>query len=194
MLDPIDLLWLLIPFGFGYMLGSIPFGLLLTRLAGLGDIRAIGSGNIGATNVLRTGNKWLAAATLACDLLKGTVTVVVADQLIGREIALVAGFGAFIGHVFPVWLKFRGGKGVATFVGVLLGLLWPAALAFGLIWMIVAGLSRYSSLAALVASAAAPLILYWFELRPEAALFAVLTVIVWFKHRDNIRRLRAGTE
>jgi glycerol-3-phosphate acyltransferase PlsY len=194
MLDPADLPWLLIPFGFGYLLGSIPFGLILTRLAGLGDIRAIGSGNIGATNVLRTGNKWLAATTLACDLLKGTIAVVAIDQLIGRELALFAGLGAFLGHVLPVWLRFRGGKGVATFVGVALGLFWPAALAFGLIWLAVAGLSRYSSLAALVASAATPLVFFWFELRPEAALFAVLTVILWVKHRDNIRRMLAGTE
>jgi glycerol-3-phosphate acyltransferase PlsY len=194
MLDPSDLLRLLTAFGFGYLLGSIPFGLILTRLAGLGDIRAIGSGNIGATNVLRTGNKWLAATTLACDLLKGTIAVVIVDQLIGREIALFAGLGAFLGHVLPVWLRFRGGKGVATFVGVALGLFWPAALAFGCIWLAVAGLSRYSSLAALVASAATPLVFFWFELRPEAALFVVLTVILWIKHRDNIRRLLAGTE
>jgi glycerol-3-phosphate acyltransferase PlsY len=184
----------LLAFAFGYLCGSIPFGLLFTRAAGLGDIRAIGSGNIGATNVLRTGNKHLAAATLLCDMLKGLVPVILLDFSYGREFALVAGLGAFIGHIFPVWLNFRGGKGVATFIGVLTGLFWPAALAFGVLWSSIAWLTRYSSLAALSASAVVPIILYQFDLIPETILFAVLAAILWIKHHENIRRLLSGTE
>src|SRR5215211_3982621 len=135
---------------FGYALGSIPFGLILTRVAGTADIRGIGSGNIGATNVLRTGHKGLAAATVACDILKGTAAVLVMDWLWGRDHAVLAGLGAFLGHVFPIWLRFRGGKGVATYVGVLVALAWPAALGFAGIWAVVAGLTRYSSLAGLL--------------------------------------------
>jgi glycerol-3-phosphate acyltransferase PlsY len=194
MLGPLEPLPSLITTAFGYLCGSIPFGLLLTRAAGLGDIRAIGSGNIGATNVLRTGNTQLAAATLLCDMLKGLVPVILLDFSYGRELAIVAGFGAFIGHIFPVWLNFRGGKGVATFVGVLIGLFWPAAIAFGAIWVSIAWLTRYSSLAALIASAAVPIILYQFDLLPETVLFALLAAILWIKHRDNIRRLMSGTE
>jgi glycerol-3-phosphate acyltransferase PlsY len=179
---------------FGYLCGSIPFGLVFTRMAGMGDIRSIGSGNIGATNVLRTGNKHLAAATLVCDMLKGTFAVVVLDIVAGRDVAIVAGLGAFFGHVFPVWLNFKGGKGVATFIGVLLGLFWPAAVAFGLIWGSIAWVTRYSSLAALVASAAAPVVLYSFGLYPEAVLFAALALVLWAKHHENIRRLLAGNE
>jgi len=179
---------------FGYLCGSVPFGLLFTRAGGLGDIRAVGSGNIGATNVLRTGNKSLAAATLICDLLKGTLAVVVLDFSYGRDLAVIAGLGAFLGHVFPVWLQFKGGKGVATFIGVILGLFWPAALAFGAIWASVAWVTRYSSLAALVASAAVPFILYAFSLYPETLLATVLALILWIKHHENIRRLLAGTE
>src|SRR5215468_7653983 len=149
-----------VAFIIGYLLGSIPFGLILTKLAGTQDLRSIGSGNIGATNVLRTGNKGLAAATLIGDMLKGTVAVIIAGSLWGPNAAMIAGLGAFLGHVFPVWLKFKGGKGVATYIGVLLGLAWPAALAFGVIWLAVAALTRYSSLAALVASAATPAILW----------------------------------
>src|SRR6201991_3064487 len=141
---------------FGYLLGSIPFGLVLTRLAGTGDIRAIGSGNIGATNVLRTGRKGLAAATLLCDMLKGTLAVVIAGYYGGPNAAMLAALGAFLGHLFPVWLKFRGGKGVATYIGVLLGLFWPAAVGFCVIWLATAFASRYSSLSALVASAVTP--------------------------------------
>lgn len=189
-----ELPWLLLALAFGYLLGSIPFGLLFTKLVGLGDIRSIGSGNIGATNVLRTGNKKLAAATLLADMLKGTVAVLAAAYALGVGAALAAGLGAFLGHVFPVWLKFKGGKGVATFLGVLLGVFWPAALAFGAIWLLVAGISRYSSLSALTASAATPLILYWFGLPGAAALFALMALILWIKHGDNIRRLMAGTE
>src|SRR5919204_3927804 len=174
---------------FGYLLGSIPFGLVLTRLAGTGDIRTIGSGNIGATNVLRTGRKGLAAATLLCDMLKGTVAVLVTYSFFGPDLAVLAGIGAFLGHLFPVWLKFKGGKGVATYIGVLLALAWPAALAFGIIWLLVAGLTRYSSLAALVASAATPLILWLNKDLQEAQVFLLLTIIIFVTHRANIARL-----
>src|SRR6202140_1711737 len=136
----------------GYLFGSIPFGLLLTHAAGGPDIRAIGSGNIGATNVLRTGRKALAAATLIGDMLKGTVAVLLAAAALGKDAAVAAALGAFLGHLFPVWLNFRGGKGVATYIGVLLGLAWPAAAAFCVIWLVVAFATRYSSLSALVAS------------------------------------------
>ena len=144
---------------FGYLCGSIPFGVMLTRLAGTQDIRTVGSGNIGATNVLRTGRKALAAATLLGDMLKGTVAVLIVLYRSSRNLALVAGLGAFIGHLFPVWLSFKGGKGVATYIGILLGLAWPVALAFCVIWLAVAALTRYSSLAALIASAATPVVL-----------------------------------
>jgi glycerol-3-phosphate acyltransferase PlsY len=178
----------------GYLLGSIPFGLILTRLAGGGDIRAIGSGNIGATNVLRTGRKGLAAATLIGDMLKGTAAVIIAGLAVGAEAAMLAGLAAFLGHLFPVWLRFKGGKGVATYIGVLLGLFWPAALVFCAIWLVVAALSRYSSLSALVASALTPLALYLFGHEPLALLFLLLTVLLWIKHQQNIQRLMAGTE
>src|SRR6185369_12890014 len=145
----------------GYLLGSIPFGLILTRLAGTQDLRAIGSGNIGATNVLRTGRKGLAAATLLGDMLKGTVAVLVTRYVLGDNVAIAAAVGAFLGHVFPVWLRFRGGKGVATYIGVLLGIAWPAAVIFCVVWLAVAAASRYSSLAALTASLAAPAYLWW---------------------------------
>ncbi len=179
---------------FGYALGSIPFGLLLTRLAGTRDIREIGSGNIGATNVLRTGRKSLAAATLLCDMLKGTVAVLLAWHFLGQDAAISAGLGAFLGHLFPVWLKFKGGKGVATYIGVLAAFAWPVALAYGGIWIAVAVLSRYSSLSALVATAATPVLLWWFGYQSEAQLFLVLSVLVFFMHRANISRLYAGTE
>jgi len=180
---------------FGYLVGSIPFGVVLTRLAGTADLRSIGSGNIGATNVLRTGHQGLAAATLLCDVLKGTVAVLVMDWLWGRDHALIAGLGAFLGHLFPVWLKFRGGKGVATYLGVLLGLApWPGAAAFAAIWLAVAGLTRYSSLAALVASAATPAVLWANDDRQEALWFVLLTVLVFVMHRSNIARLLSGTE
>jgi glycerol-3-phosphate acyltransferase PlsY len=146
-------------FVFGYALGSIPFGLLLTRLAGLGDVRAIGSGNIGATNVLRAGSKWLAIATLLGDLLKGTVAVLLARYYLGTDASLIAGVGAFLGHLFPIWLGFNGGKGISTYIGVLLAIAWIAALAFGAIWLLVAALFRFSSLAGLVTSLATPIIL-----------------------------------
>jgi len=180
-------------FAFGYLLGSIPFGLLLTRAAGGPDIRAIGSGNIGATNVLRTGNKPLAAATLLCDMLKGTVAVLAAARY-GADPALAAALGAFLGHLFPVWLKFKGGKGVATYIGLLIGLHWPAALFFCAVWLAVAAAIRYSSLAALIASALTPLAIWYFGLPKVAALFLLLTVLLWVMHRANIERLLNGTE
>ena len=179
---------------FGYLCGSIPFGLILTRLAGTADIRSIGSGNIGATNVLRTGKKGLAAATLIGDALKGTLAVLIIEHFGGRELALVAAAGAFLGHLFPVWLGFKGGKGVATYIGLLLGLAWPIAVAFCLIWLAVAALTRYSSLAALVAAAAAPVLLLGLGLPAEAALFGLLTLLTWIMHRANIGRLVQGTE
>jgi len=185
---------LLLALLFGYLLGSIPFGLLITRAAGGPDVRTIGSGNIGATNVLRTGRKGLAALTLVCDMLKGTAAVLVAAHFAGLEPALAAGAGAFVGHLFPVWLKFKGGKGVATYIGVLIGLHWPAALGFGVIWLVVAALFRYSSLAALIASALTPVTLLLLG-RPEvAALFFLLTILVWIMHRANIGRLLDGSE
>jgi glycerol-3-phosphate acyltransferase PlsY len=178
----------------GYFLGSIPFGLVLTRLAGLGDVRAIGSGNIGATNVLRTGSKTLAAATLLGDLLKGTAAVLLVRYFLDESAALLAGLGALLGHVFPVWLNFRGGKGVATYIGVLLAIEWEAALAYGGIWLLLALIFRYSSLSALVACLATPAILYALGRLDAALLFALLTALVWFKHRANIGRLVSGTE
>jgi glycerol-3-phosphate acyltransferase PlsY len=183
-----------VAFILGYLLGSIPFGLLLTRLAGTPDLRSIGSGNIGATNVLRTGRKGLAAATLLCDVLKGTVAVIVAGYYAGPDAAMLAALGAFLGHLFPVWLKFRGGKGVAVYIGVLIGLLWPAAILFCVIWLATAAASRYSSLAALVASFVTPIFLWWFGHLALAALFTVLTLLLFYMHRENIARLRAGTE
>ncbi|PHR22241.1 MAG: glycerol-3-phosphate acyltransferase [Hoeflea sp.] len=179
---------------FGYLCGSIPFGLILTRMAGLGDVRSIGSGNIGATNVLRTGNKKLAAATLLADALKGTVAVVAARHFIGMEAALIAGLGAFLGHLYPVWLKFKGGKGVATYLGVLLGLAPVMVLVFAVVWLGMAKIFRYSSLAALAAAVAVPVALYLYG-RPEvASLFVVMSLITILKHHENIRRLVSGTE
>src|SRR5947209_8377968 len=183
-----------IAFILGYLLGSIPFGLILTRLAGTSDLRSIGSGNIGATNVLRTGRKGLAATTLICDALKGTLAVIVAGYYGGADAAMLAALGAFLGHLFPVWLKFKGGKGVAVYIGVLIGLFWPAAIVFCVIWISTAFTSRYSSLSALVASFVTPLFLWWFGHPALASLFAVLTLILLYSHRDNISRLQAGTE
>ncbi len=178
----------------GYLLGSIPFGLILTRLAGTQDLRSIGSGNIGATNVLRTGRKGLAAATLLLDALKGTAAVVICGYLSGPNAAMLAALGAFLGHLFPVWLKFKGGKGVAVYIGVLLGLFWPGAVLFCLIWLATAVSTRYSSLSALVASFVTPLFLWWFGHAAPALLFAVLTLLLFYMHRENIKRLQAGTE
>jgi glycerol-3-phosphate acyltransferase PlsY len=186
--------WLPVAFILGYLLGSIPFGLILTRLAGTQDLRSIGSGNIGATNVLRTGHKGLAAATLLCDMLKGTVAVVIAGYFGGPNAAMLAGLGAFLGHLFPVWLKFKGGKGVATYIGVLLGLFWPAAAVFGALWIATALTTRYSSLSALIAAFVTPIFLWWFGHPALSSLFVVLTLLLFYSHRENIRRLQAGTE
>jgi acyl phosphate:glycerol-3-phosphate acyltransferase len=184
----------------GYLLGSLPFGLLLTRWAGLGDVRGIGSGNIGATNVLRTGHKGLAAATLLLDLLKGTIAVLIVYEVAKRfvafdayRLAYVAGLGAFLGHLFPVWLGFRGGKGVATFIGVLLGAHWPAAVVFALVWITVAVVWRYSSLASLGATAG---VIVYYLIFGQAGLFFILIIaaLIVFKHQANIRRLLDGAE
>jgi acyl phosphate:glycerol-3-phosphate acyltransferase len=188
-----------VPLLLGYILGSIPFGLILTRVAGLGDIRSIGSGNIGATNVLRTGNKKLAALTLLLDALKGTTAVYLGYQIgAGHGVAidgqLLAGLGAFVGHIFPIWLGFKGGKGVATYIGVMLGLVWPGALIFCAIWLAVAFLTRYSSLSALVASVATPIGLLLLDEVPAAVVMSLLTVLLLWKHSSNVKRLIAGEE
>lgn len=181
-------------FVFAYLLGSIPFGLVLTKLAGLGDIRSIGSGNIGATNVLRTGKKSLAIATLLLDGLKGTLAVFLLREIGGGDLQLVAVAGAFLGHVFPVWLRFQGGKGVATLIGLVAIIYWPAALAFIAIWLGMAYFFRYSSLSALVASLAMPPLFFAFSSGSEALVFAFLVALLWFRHSANIARLWAGTE
>jgi len=178
----------------GYVLGSIPFGLLLTRLAGLGDVRAIGSGNIGATNVLRTGRRGLALATFLADALKGTAAVLVVAAIWDWDAARFAALGAVLGHLFPVWLGFRGGKGVATYVGVLLAIYWPGVLVFAAIWIGIAYATRYSSLAALVATLAVPVLLAAIGRGADAELFVILTLGVWIMHHANIRRLIAGSE
>jgi glycerol-3-phosphate acyltransferase PlsY len=186
--------WLPVGLLIGYLFGSIPFGLVLTKLAGTEDLRSIGSGNIGATNVLRTGRKGLAAGTLIGDALKGTVAVVIAGYFGGPNAAMLAGLGAFLGHLFPVWLGFKGGKGVAVYIGVLIGLFWPAAVVFCVLWLATAATSRYSSLSSLVASFVTPIFLWWFGHPALASLFAVLTMLLFYVHRENIRRLQAGTE
>jgi acyl phosphate:glycerol-3-phosphate acyltransferase len=177
----------------GYVLGAIPFGVLFTKAAGLSDIRSIGSGNIGATNVLRTGRKDLAAATLFCDALKGSCAVWLAASW-GQEASLCSALGAFIGHIFPLWLKFKGGKGVATFLGCLIAVAWPVAFVFIGLWLGVALITRYSSAGALSASLAVPITLFfWYDVT-SSAVFGVLAIVLWVKHRDNIRRLLAGSE
>jgi glycerol-3-phosphate acyltransferase PlsY len=191
---PVDGSLIIVALSVGYLLGSIPFGLILTKLSGAGDIRGVGSGNIGATNVLRTGRKGLAAATLLGDLLKGLAAVLVMRKFSGADAGLIAGLGAVLGHIFPVWLRFKGGKGVATYIGVLTAVAWPVALAFGAVWIGVAALTRYSSLSGLVATAVTPILLAFLVGARPALLFAGLTVIVWIMHRANIARLLAGTE
>ncbi len=185
---------ILLALGFGYLCGSIPFGLLLTRLAGTADLRSIGSGNIGATNVLRTGRKDLALATLLLDALKGAAAVLIAGFVAPGVAELVAALGAFLGHVFPVWLNFRGGKGVATYLGCLLALDWMVGLVFVALWIGVAMATRYSSAAALTASAATPLAALLLGRPGVAALFSLLTLLLWVMHRANIARLVNGTE
>lgn len=177
----------------GYLLGSIAFGIVITRLAGLEDIRKIGSGNIGATNVLRTGRRWLAALTLLGDFGKGFAAVAIAG-IWGEPLGLFAGLGAFLGHLYPFWLGFKGGKGVATYVGILTGISVIAAAAFGAIWLAVAFLSRYSSLAALSASLATPFLLALLGYRPAIGLFTILTALVFIRHHANISRLIKGEE
>jgi glycerol-3-phosphate acyltransferase PlsY len=178
----------------GYLLGSIPFGLLLTQAAGLGDIRRIGSGNIGATNVLRTGNKALAAATLLLDGLKGAAAVLLAAWFGGSQAVLWAGIGAVIGHSFPVWLRFKGGKGAATSYGVLIAAAWPVGLAAGAIWLAMAAATRKSSLAALTSFALAPVFAAVLANLTVVKLALVIAVLVFARHHENIRRLLSGTE
>ena len=180
-------------FALAYLLGSIPFGLLLTRGAGAGDIRSIGSGNIGATNVLRTGRKDLAAATLLLDALKGALAVVLGGWLAPGG-AMVAALGAFFGHIAPVWLRFRGGKGVAVFIGALLALHWPTGLIVCAVWLAAAYLWRFSSLSALLASASAPFVLWGFAHGEQALVVALMAALLWWKHSENIARLLSGTE
>jgi glycerol-3-phosphate acyltransferase PlsY len=195
------------PVALGYLLGSIPFGLVITKLAGLGDIRSIGSGNIGATNVLRTGRKDLALATLLLDAGKaglayflciwGVAVFYDSEMTPGyfHSFGLIAGAAAFIGHCYPVWLQFKGGKGVATYVGLLLAAMWQAALAFGLIWLATALVFRMSSLAALIATLAVPFIAYWLNpLGDDWIVFGALVVLIYWRHRTNLQRLLAGTE
>jgi acyl phosphate:glycerol-3-phosphate acyltransferase len=177
----------------GYLIGSIPFGLLLTKAAGLGDIRQVGSGNIGATNVLRTGRKGLAAATLILDGLKGAVAVLLARQFLGDQ-DVVVGTAAVLGHLFPVWLGFRGGKGVATGLGVLLAAAWPVGLACCALWLVAAKLLKMSSAAALAAFAAAPLFALVLSSADHALMALLIAVLVFWRHEANIRRLLAGTE
>jgi len=181
-------------FVFGYLAGSIPFGLILTKWVGTRDLRSIGSGNIGATNVLRTGRKDIAAATLICDVLKATLPILAILNLYGAEASLATGFGAFLGHLFPIWLKFKGGKGVATYLGASLGFYWPAAVVFILVWLAGALIARISSLAALGATLLVPIFLWWMEQPELAALMALMSVILWIMHRENIARLIKGTE
>ena len=177
----------------GYLLGSIPFGLLLTKVAGLGDIRSIGSGNIGATNVLRTGRRDLALATLLLDGGKGAVAVLI-TRLVSEDLTVIAGGAAILGHLFPVWLKFKGGKGVATTLGTLIAANWMVGLGACVVWLIMALLFRYSSLSALIAVASAPFIALWVGTHPQAWLAAFAAVLVWFRHHENIGRLLKGQE
>lgn len=199
LIDPANLPWTIAALAVGYLLGSIPFGLIFTRMAGLGDIRDIGSGNIGATNALRTGNKKVAGATFLFDAAKGAVAVLLFAYLApSLEMVLpltaLAAAGAFLGHLFPVWLQFKGGKGISTFIGVNLALFWPVGLLFCATWLAVAVISRYSSLAALVAALATPAYLYFFGRADLLPLSIVLVAMIYFAHRDNIGRLLSGNE
>src|SRR6187431_3843200 len=186
--------FLIVAFLLGYLFGSIPFGMVLTKLAGTQDLRSIGSGNIGATNVLRTGHKGLAAATLIGDMLKGTIAVIIAGYYGGTNAAMLAALGAFLGHLFPVWLRFDGGKGVATFIGVLLGLYWPAGVVFCAVWLLIALVTRYSSLSALAASAVSVGVLAVTAQWRLAGLFLLLTALLYIRHAANIGRLARGEE
>ena len=197
MIDPIswNFSWpyILTAFIGGYSIGSVPFGLIFTKLSGLGDIREIGSGNIGATNVLRTGKKGIAAATLLADILKGAFAALV-GTLFGPDIAVVSALGAFLGHLFPVWLKFKGGKGVATAIGIILALSWTSGLIAIIVWLITAILLRYSSLAALFAALVTPFAAWWLSTPQFTELFALISVLIWLKHYSNISRLLTGRE
>ncbi len=188
--------WLFAALALGYLLGSIPFGLILTRIAGLGDIRDIGSGNIGFTNALRTGNRWVAGGTFIGDVGKGAVAVLLAPALGGDPalMAMTAAASAFVGHLYPVWLRFRGGKGISTFIGINLALFWPVGLLFCVTWLAVAALFRYSSLSALVAALATPVYLALFGRMDLVPLAIVLVLLIFLAHRDNIARLMAGAE
>ncbi|AWZ00872.1 glycerol-3-phosphate acyltransferase [Rhodobiaceae bacterium] len=177
----------------GYLLGSIPFGLIITRFAGLGDIRDIGSGNIGATNALRTGNKWVAGGTFLGDMAKGAAAVLLARQF-GPDLAVIAAFGALVGHLFPVWLRFKGGKGISTYIGILLALAWPVGLLFCATWLVVALIFRMSSLSALVASLLSPVYFVWVGQWQMVELSVLLVILVFYAHRENIQRLLSGTE
>ncbi|MFV0491590.1 MAG: glycerol-3-phosphate 1-O-acyltransferase PlsY [Pseudorhodobacter sp.] len=189
--DPVSLILVAI---IAYLLGSVPFGIVITRALGLGDLRQIGSGNIGATNVLRTGNKGAALATLLLDAAKGGVAVLIARAALGNDAAQVAALASFLGHLYPVWLRFRGGKGVATFLGTLLALYWPIGLATCATWLVAALLGRISSLAALVAAASSTIWMLIFGRGDMAILGIVLTILVYWRHRENIARLRSGNE
>ena len=197
MIDPIS--WgyswpyILTAFIGGYSIGSVPFGLLFTKMSGLGDIREVGSGNIGATNVLRTGKKGIAAATLFADIIKGVFAALLGTQF-GPDIAVVAALGAFLGHLFPVWLKFQGGKGVATAIGIILALSWQTGLAAIGVWLLAAALFRYSSLAALLGAIAAPIAAWWLTTPQLVEFFAVVTILIWIRHYANIKRLLKGDE
>ncbi|WP_323015290.1 glycerol-3-phosphate 1-O-acyltransferase PlsY [Devosia sp.] len=189
--DPLALLYAVI---LGYLCGSVPFGLILTRAAGLGDIRKIGSGNIGATNVLRTGNRWVAAATLVLDASKAALPVLVARHFWGEEAAMLAAIGAFLGHCFPAWLGFKGGKGVAVMIGSLLALAWAVGLIFCAVWLLIALTRKMSSLAALTATATAPIFAFVLADQWLAGAVAVMALLLFYQHRENIARLLAGTE
>jgi len=191
---PTDLLPLLYALVLGYFCGSVPFGLLLTRAAGLGDIRTIGSGNIGATNVLRTGNRWVAFFTLVLDAAKAALPILVARQFWGEDAAMLAAVGAFLGHCYPVWLGFKGGKGVAVMIGSLLTLAWPVCLIFCAVWLLIAFTRKLSSLAALTASATAPIFAYLLGSERLALTVVVLALVLFFQHRSNIARLLDGSE
>ena len=192
---PTDILPLILALILGYLAGSIPFGLILTQAAGLGDIRKIGSGNIGATNVLRTGNRKVAAATLVLDALKAAIPVLVARYFWGEDAAMLAAVGAFLGHCFPVWLGFKGGKGVAVMIGSLLSLAWPVGLIFCAVWLLIAYTRKISSLAALTAAATAPIFAYVVTGSTNLTLTVLgLALLLFFQHRENIARLLAGTE
>jgi glycerol-3-phosphate acyltransferase PlsY len=193
-LHPVSWFLIIVAFGGGYLSGSVPYGLLLGRLAGLGDIREAGSGNIGATNVLRLGGKYLGVATLLLDALKGAIPVLIAKQ-VHMDYGVVAGLGAFIGHLYPVWLRFKGGKGVAVALGVTLALKWQVGLIVCLLWLATAMMSAYSSLAALTAFGLAPFIAAFLTADTQLIAFTLLlSVMIWVKHRANIKRLNSGTE